>query len=215
MVASQAAVLVLVLVSQQFTPLVPPAEGVRPGNQFALVVDQSGSMDPNRVTKSIEAVLAVSQQSTDDMEVCLFGFTSKSTKWHASWKKLPSAEVVLSLGHWLRDNKPAFGSTFLKPALLHALKAEKKNLTVVVISDGLFDYERKEQLLEALEEGQKAREKNKLPRAVVITICVGSENILATYKMKALGKAGKGGCYLWTDKLRPSATQPTKSPSKQ
>ena len=198
-----------------FSPLVPPAQGVRPGNRFALVVDQSGSMHSGRVTKSIEAVLAVSQQPTDDMEVCLFGFTHKSVKWHAGWKKLPSAKVIKSLSDWLLVTKSMYGSTYLRPALLHALKEKKKNLTVVVISDGLFDYETEKDLIKALEEGQKARVKNKLPRAVVITICVGSKSKQATRKMRALGKAGKGGCYLWTDKLKQNVRQPSAAPNQK
>lgn len=203
-------VLCLVQSKNEFSTLEQRAEGVRPGKSFVFVVDQSGSMNNNKSLRAIEMTLMVASQPTDDMEACLIGFTRTSLRWKQGWKKLPSQKVVDDMGAWVKQFASNWAGTELGPALTQALAEEKKELTVVIISDGEFYRESTKALLAILEEGQKAREKKKLPRAVVMTIAVGKKQ--SANKLRALGKAGKGGCYLWTTKASKQSEKSTAPP---
>lgn len=178
-----------------FKTLTPRAKDARLGKSFLFLVDQSGSMIKSRTRLAIEVTLSTAAQPVDEMEACLISFTSDCLRWSNGWVRLPDKDAVDDMGHWLSVFKSNWATTRLIPGLALALKENKRELTIVIVSDGQFYVESRAMLLSVLETGQKAREERGLPRALIICMAVGKER--AAKKLQALGKAGKGGCYLW------------------
>ena len=117
------------------------------------------------------------------------------------WARLPSKRFVDQAAGWIQGFEYTSGDTLLAPALELALADPRKQMTVIIISDGELYKERDEKLLALLEKLQKKRAKRS-GRAVVATIKVGNNT---SDVLKKIGIAGKGGAFAWK---RPNGKAP-------
>lgn len=164
------------------------------------VVDRSGSMHGDHFSRALVAVRGMLEQSTDELEVALLAFNDATTRWPGrpepdrakpvppGWAALPSDEAVAEANAWLHK-LGAGGDTLILPALKDALAEPREELSVVLVTDGLFGRERTDDIMGLIAARQGEREKLGLGRAVIACYGLGStQRILAR-----IGDVGAGG----------------------
>jgi Mg-chelatase subunit ChlD len=164
------------------------------------VVDRSGSMHGDHFGRALNAVRGMLEQSTDDLEVAVLAFNDGATRWPgrpepdrarpvpAGWAALPSDDAVDAANAWL-EQLGAGGDTLIIPALKEALAEPREDLSVVLVTDGLFGRERTDDIMGLIAARQQEREQRGWGRAVVACYGLGSsQRILAR-----IGDVGLGG----------------------
>lgn len=181
--------------------------------RIMFVVDVSGSMRGDKLGAACAAVTGALQQPVDEMEIAVIAFNDQPRRWPgipedgerrvpAGWAALPSQDAVREAEKFLAG-LGAEGNTLVVPALQAALAEERKELSLVLVSDGIFQQESEDEVADALEAGQKKREERELGRAVLLVYGVGSEAGV----LRRLGTAGRGG-YLREPLERLTPVQP-------
>lgn len=164
------------------------------------VVDVSGSMRGDKFSQACAAVLRITEQPVDEVQIAVLAFNETNVRWAGipeehptrpvpkGWAALPSATAIESASAFLAETG-AGGDTLVIPALRAALAESRSELSIVLVSDGIFQREEPDEVLSVLREGQRLREKQGLGQAVVMAYGVGSESDV----LKRLGTAGLGG----------------------
>lgn len=167
------------------------------------VVDVSGSMRGDKLGAACAAVLSALQQPVDEMEIAVIAFNDQPRRWPGipeeaeagqgraipkGWAGLPSQEAVQAAEKFLGE-LGAGGDTQVIPALREALAEPRDELSLVLVSDGIFQREAPDDVLAALEAGQNERDERELGRAVLMVYGVGSESGV----LRRLGESGRGG----------------------
>lgn len=166
------------------------------------VVDRSGSMHGDHFSRALAAVRDLSEHPTDDLEVAVIAFNDVATRWPgkpenggrnernvpAGWAALPSDTAVDEAEAWLAE-LGAGGDTLVIPALRAALAEQRDELSVVLVSDGLFGRERTVDVLSAIELAQTDRERAGIDRAVIGVYGLGTSQKVLT----EIALAGAGG----------------------
>lgn len=164
------------------------------------VVDVSGSMRGDKLGAACAAVLSALQQPVDEMEIAVIAFNDQPRRWPGipeeaegrsipkGWAGLPSQEAVQAAEKFLGE-LGAGGDTQVIPALREGLAEPRAELSLVLVSDGIFQREAPDDVLAALEAGQKERDERELGRAVLMVYGVGSESGV----LRRLGESGRGG----------------------
>ena len=180
--------------------VVEPTE--RLSKRILFVVDVSGSMQGDKFAAACQAVTQALQQPVDELEIAVLAFNDTTSRWkgvpeaaregrHAvpeGWAALPSQEAVEQASAFLLE-AGADGDTLVIPALEAALKEGRKELSIVLVTDGIFQRETGDEVLAAFEAGQRRREERGLGPALLMVYGVGSEADV----LSRLGRAGKGG----------------------
>lgn len=166
--------------------VVAPTE--RMTRRIMLVVDHSGSMR-GHYDEALSAVREIAEQPTDELTLGCIAFSGQTTSF-GKWVSLPSAEGLNELSQWLQTRAP-HGETFVIPALTQALAEPHRDLSVVLVSDGVFTREGTTAIVEAIESAQLKRVKHGHGRAVIAVYGIGHRK--AT--LEAIAEAGKGGYF--------------------
>ncbi len=198
-----ACILYFVMASSLIT-VVPPT--TRLTKRIVFLVDVSGSMAGLKFDRACGAVLEIAGQPVDEMEMAVFAFDNTPTRWPGipeprdleqgikgipkGWAALPSQVAMNKSSRWLSGISPD-GGTLVIPALLAALAEERKELSIVLITDGQFYQERTDTILAAVETAQRAREAKGLGRAVILAYGVAGESTA----LQKLAEVGGGGFY--------------------
>jgi hypothetical protein len=158
------AILVQLILLSIVTVIEPQA---RITNKIVFLVDVSGSMGGERSLRAIEQVIEVAGQETDDIEIACITFSDETNRWpeDGSWRHLPDSDALVEIRTWLGDKYQGKG-TPVTPAITRALTEDKKELTVVIISDGIFD-EMQDTILAHFERLQMHREEFGYGRVVL------------------------------------------------
>lgn len=168
--------------------------------RILFIVDVSGSMRGDKFATACAATLGAFQQPVDELEIAVLAFNDEPKRWPgipeegdgrsipAGWAALPSEEAVRKAEKFLSD-LGAEGDTLVIPAIGKALEEERKELSLVLVTDGIFQRETQEEVMAAFEAGQKRREERELGRAVLLAYGVGGEAPV----LKGLGQVGRGG----------------------
>ena len=169
----------------------------RVSKHILFVVDVSGSMYGRAFTRAVSSVRSLAGQPTDEMQVGVIAFADTAVRWsptkHSTWAKLPDKKALVAVENFLYQQGPG-GGTKVVPALELALQDPKPQLTVVLVTDGIFS-EPDADVLKAVEKEQKQRVKKKRGRALIAVLGVGSKQAI----LEKLGKTGKGGYYRTAD----------------
>lgn len=163
------------------------------------VVDRSGSMHGDHFSRALAAVRDMIEHPTDDLEVAVLAFNDAAVRWPgkpeegrrnvpAGWAALPSDSAVSEAEGWLAA-LGAGGDTLVIPALRAAMGERRQELSVVLVSDGLFGRERTDDILGVITSGQAEREAAGLGHAVVAVYGLGpNQKVLCR-----IGELGGGG----------------------
>ncbi|MCO5167674.1 MAG: VWA domain-containing protein [Planctomycetes bacterium] len=164
------------------------------------VVDRSGSMHGDHFSRALDAVRSMLEQSTDELEFALLAFNDVPTRWPGvpetdrprpvppGWAALPSDTALTKANGWLEE-MGAGGDTLIIPALRAALVEPRDDLSVVLVTDGLFGRERTDDIMGTIANLQEQRERDGHGRAVIACYGLGpSQKILAR-----IGEVGGGG----------------------
>lgn len=168
--------------------------------RLMFVVDRSGSMHGDHFDRALRAVREMFEHPTDDLEVAVLAFNDGTTRWPGrpelerrrpvppGWASLPSEESVAAANRWLAD-LGAGGDTLIIPALSVALSEPRDELSVVLVTDGLFGRERTDDIMGLIAAKQEERERRGLGRAVIACYGLGpTQRILAR-----VAEVGGGG----------------------
>lgn len=168
--------------AQQLTPVQPGRE--RMTSRVVFVVDTSGSMKTD-FGRALSAFNMISQQPVDQLEIAVIAFDDGVYRWPgldgSGWAKLPDLKAVTAANAWLQQ-LPKLNGTKIVPALEKAFKVKKRGVTVVVISDGQFIQENKDDM-------EKIEKKRKGP-----VMCLGVGDVWEGC-LKVLSKSG--GMWTW------------------
>lgn len=166
------------------------------------VVDRSGSMHGDHFSRALAAVRVLVEHPTDDLEVALIAFNDAAIRWPGKpesggrnersippgWAALPSETAVDEAEAWLAD-LGAGGDTLVIPALRAALAEQRHELSVILVSDGLFGRERTDDVLSAIANAQAERGRAGLAPAVIGVYGLGTCQKVLTQ----IAEAGAGG----------------------
>lgn len=207
-----ACILSFVFLASSLTTVVPPT--ARLTKRIVFLVDVSGSMAGLKFDRACGAVLEIAGQPVDELEIAVVAFDSTVSRWPGlpepsdpergikgvprGWAALPSQLAMDESSRWLNGISPD-GGTLVIPPLRAALAENRKELSVVLITDGQFYQERTDVILAAVEASQRQREEKGLGRAVILAYGVAGES----NALKRLAKAGGGGFFKRTAPLSP------------
>ena len=113
------------------------------------IIDKSLSMSPGQVKRAIDLVLELGQYARDEMNIALSVFGDDWHRWRGKdeesgestqWMRLPSAYGLEALQTWLMQVPVRDRASDIRAALEAALKEKKKDLTVIILSDGEFNF---------------------------------------------------------------------------
>lgn len=165
----------------------------RVSKRILFVVDVSGSMYGRSFSRAVSSVRTLAAQPTDELQVGVIAFADNAVRWSPTkktkWAKLPDKKAVQAIAGFLYHNGPG-GGTNVVPALKLALSEPKTQLTVVLVTDGIFA-EDDADVLKAVEKAQKQRVKQKRGRALLAVLGVGGQQKV----LEKLGTQGQGGYY--------------------
>jgi von Willebrand factor type A domain len=181
--------------------LVVPAQ-TRVTKRLLFVVDTSGSMRGGKFEAAAEALVRILEQPVDEVEFGVLAFSNQTRRWEGipepdlarpvpeGWAGLPSLEAIEAAAGFVGD-QGANGDTFVIPALEEALAEERDQLSVVLVTDGIFQREDSEQILAAVSAAQEQRRERGLGEAVLVVYGVGGDLRI----LRSLGEVGLGGFY--------------------
>lgn len=165
-----------------------------------LVVDRSGSMQGDPLSEALGAVTRFLHEPVDELQVGILAFSDGTTRWPGipekraarpvpeGWAAFPSKEALERAQGWLSD-LPARGGTNVAPALREALSEARRELTIMLITDGKFPDAQSNVLPPLVAEAQAEREKLGHGRAVIACYGIGpTEPTLI--KLAELGEGG-------------------------
>lgn len=166
--------------------------GPRPTKHLLFVIDTSGSMVGDSLAKAVGAVEMVAGQPLDAGEFAVLAFSGRTKRWTyrgRTWTPLPNARAVREATKWLRAD--IGGSTDLEAALVVALAEPKRDMTIIVVSDGIVAAPGA-----AVEAAQKRRAKRH-GRAMIMCLGIGSSPTYVGSRsvLARVAKAGGGACY--------------------
>jgi Mg-chelatase subunit ChlD len=185
----------------EIIPIVPPTD--RMTSRVAFVLDLSGSMRfSDHAGMAISFAQRILGEAGDELQVAVFAFRESYDRWPgiphtgngplppAGWTNFPGLPQMESVRDWL-NKFGADGGTNPDGAIRAALTEKVETLTVVIITDGIFNGE---SFKEAITHGQELRNEMGLGRATVIVVGVGFESRKRKH-LQEVGGAG-GGFYV-------------------
>ncbi len=180
--------------------IVPSATPV-PVKRFMLfVVDVSGSMQGGALAKAIDAVVAMTNVDNDDYYIGLIVFDMQPKRWRwqekkrwYAWATMPSVRNLRRAHAWLRGHIGLNNGTAVDPALGLALADPREELTIILITDGIFRNE--DNPIQVLRDGQRSRQERNLPPATLMVIGIGEASQNRQH-LRDLGREGEGGFYV-------------------
>lgn len=193
-------------------------------NRVILVVDVSGSMtgDPERISGAFDAVRLMTSMPGDDLEIAVIAFSDYHVRWPGikerclhrkgvkcsprwrclppGWARFPSLTARKAILRWLQGTQVRAingNGTRAAPAMVSALAERRKNISVILVTDGEVEAGTTVKMLKLWQKNRIARG---LGAAVFRTYGVGNFVKEATV-MRELGKLGGGGFWAHTKKL--------------
>lgn len=176
------------------------APKTRLSKDWLFLFDNSHSMR-GVFAKARAAFVEATKQPTDELNFNIISFSNEGQQDVRGWRQA-TVEEFEETDKWLHS-KSGIKSYGCK-AMEMALQEKKKDLTVILISDGGFS-EGFAKMRESLAKGQAWREKEGLPKALLVSIGIENKNYTAGGKpadevcqkfMRELGDLGEGGYFL-------------------
>jgi hypothetical protein len=144
-------------------------------NKVVFLVDVSGSMNVAPLYTAIQLVQETCENPTDDLEVAIYAFSDATHRWPGmpetpGWGKLPSVETLKEIKKFFANYRRGAGDTRVAASIAAALELEGE-ISIVLITDGIFDQESFLEMVDAYQE------KRKTPANILI-LQVGSPSMV-------------------------------------
>lgn len=177
----------------------PPQD--RLSKRLLFVFDKSGSMRADRFLEALEFVSFMMSQAVDSYEVSLIAFDASTHRWPGApepdknppippnWGGLPSDDVVKSIMGFL-EFLGAGGDTVVRQPLREALAEPRNDLTIILVSDGIFQREQLQDILITIDVCQKDRIKAGLQPAGIMVFGVTNTRVSTLAEIAKVGKMG-------------------------
>lgn len=180
--------------------VVEPTE--RLTSKILFLIDVSGSMKGEPLGRALGMVAEVVEQPLDDLEIGIISFADATNRWPGyrgpkdedlpdGWGRLPSAQTLASAKAWIQSWRGGGGTDPLG-AIATAINENRKDLSVVLVTDGDFPAET---ALAAFRGSLKAREAAGLGRVVFMVLGVGSASPKQSH-MVDMAREGGGGYFI-------------------
>jgi Mg-chelatase subunit ChlD len=155
----------------------------RPTNRVLFVFDKSGSMRGDRFAEALNLATFILRQAFDGWEASVLAFNDEQHRWPGipepdaarpippNWAAFPSEHAVQSMMEYISD-LGAKGDTLVIPALRTALRENRDNLSIIIVSDGIFQKENSDDVMRAIAENQTWREEQGLGKALIMAVSV-------------------------------------------
>jgi len=161
----------------------PPEKGGVTKN-IHIVFDQSGSMTEKRIKAALEQTVNIIAQAFDEFNLKVSVFADNSVtlipgdgydilEEDPSWMTLPSATNLNNVLAWLQQRHVIPHHTKVIPSMLRALADNTEDITIIVISDCIFDDT--ELLSTVLDGAQAEREEKKGGKAHIGFVNIGPD----------------------------------------
>lgn len=160
--------------------VVTPKEKIT--KRVILLVDTSGSMHTgDRIASAVNQVKIISKQATDDMELAVIAFNEESYRWEGipeegitpGWAALPSKAAIEGAQQFIAGISDSSTGTYFEGALRKALSEGRKELSIVLITDGDFaGRDTTESLFGMVNKIQGDRDRAKIGKALIYVIGV-------------------------------------------
>lgn len=190
------------------TMVEPPT--IRLTNTWAFIFDTSSSMKQDRVAKAHYGFVSATNHAgtgVDEWKFCVFTFNDRGVDRFRDWEEA-SVDSFKAAHKW--SNKPWQRGTlsYADAAIKKALQLKKKDLTVILITDGGFSNgsggDGMDRVKKIINEGQAWRVKHGYGKAIIA--CIGIQNLYyrAGYKkpdpicqrgLQEIGIAHSGGYF--------------------
>lgn len=144
--------LLLVLpVNAEDSWIVEPEQG-QVSKNIVFVLDISGSMQPEELSRGISTMMTLLEQPIDEMNVAVIAFSDGTYVWPgpkqkgplveqsklpSNWLEMPNKDGLNELHAWVKQLK-AGGGTNMHGAIREAVCQNVSPLTIIVISDGQY-----------------------------------------------------------------------------
>lgn len=117
------------------------------------ILDISGSMQPEELSRGISTMMMLLEQPIDEMNVAVIAFSDTNYVWPgpsqkgplaeqsklpSNWLEMPSKEGLAELHDWVKKLKSG-GSTNMHGAVREAVCQNVSPLTIIVITDGQYN----------------------------------------------------------------------------
>ena len=122
---------------------IPPKKGDISKN-IHVIFDKSGSMSMDKLAKAYKEIEMITMQNTDEFNLavtafggnhCRLKFKDKECSVGDNWLAMPSADHYKRIMGWLTFVPIDTGGSQIVTALKEILKENKKNVTIIVITD--------------------------------------------------------------------------------
>jgi len=174
----------------------PPEVIVEPTSRFSsriiFLYDCSASMNRHKLNRALNALMMISEQPIDEMQIAIIAFDDEISRWIGipeltaadpipeGWAGLPSADAISQMTNWLSTVKYGGMTNIFRPLTL-AIRENREEISIVIISDGQFndiipspplEGENQEEhriryILSLIETEQRRREENGLDRVQI------------------------------------------------
>ncbi len=173
-------------------------------HHWAFIIDASNSTS-RVIGKLFAGFTTVIRYPTDQLDYCTYVFNNHNMYKYQDWRNASLTEFRKT-NRWIRRHIGV--NSYVEGALKEALKQPKKNLTIIIISDGGFS-ENFNEIMSIIKSYQTLRVKKGYGKAILCSI--GIENHLSRLsippypkdtdevcqqRMRTIGVYGKGGYYL-------------------
>lgn len=170
-----------------------------------IVLDVSSSMSGASLDRAMGAVRALLSSDVDDFEVAIIAFNDQSHRWPgipepdayrpvpAGWARFPSVEALESANAWLAGFGGS-GNTRPCDALAEALREQRKDMSILLVTDGIFTGG-PEAAIRVVDEGQSRRADSRDGAAVMVVYGLGA-NAEKQAHLARFGRQGGGGFFV-------------------
>ena len=190
------------------------APSVRLTTHWCFVVDNSHSMR-DVSNKALGAFLEATRQPTDQLEFAIYAFSDRSMERFLDWQ-WATEESLAAAATWINTHERPDILSYGAVAIREAIKQERDELTVLLITDGGFTEASMaggswDVIRRAIKEGQDWRAKVGLGEAIIVSIGIENPHYSAGNKpsneqcqsfLREIGAQYRGGYYYVTGALR-------------
>lgn len=192
-----------------------PTDDLPLNKNVLFLLDCSGSMGVHQLEEAFEFMQGITKHPIDEMQVAVLGFNEINPtrgklglfRWPGipkkgvpeGWASLPSMTILKKIEKWLDDllEQRKGAGTRVITGLEKALTENRKDLSIILVTDGIFQQESTEEIIKAIETFKEARNKAGLAPVQIMIYQVKSESyVVDPYAiLTEIAPACAGGYY--------------------